>query len=117
MRRCLLAWLCLLVAVAALGWHGAASAHQAMSGWSYPYTCCSDRDCAEVAPEAVREGAGGYQVTIQPGGHPMWPKVRTDPLVLAIPYRESKASPDGHFHLCIDGAGKLLCFFAAIGGS
>ena len=106
-----------LIALAACCTQTPVLAHQAMSGWSYPYSCCSDRDCAEIAPAAVREGAGGYQVTVQPGSHPMWPSIRADPLVLAIPYRESKPSPDGRFHLCIDGSGKLLCFFAAIGGS
>jgi len=94
-----------------------AAAHQAMSGWSYPYECCSGVDCAELAPAAIRETPDGYLVTVVPGGHPMWPVTKPGPLQLAVPYRDARPSPDGRFHLCIDQTGKRLCFFAAIGGS
>ncbi|PZU93106.1 MAG: hypothetical protein DI527_07610 [Chelatococcus sp.] len=92
-------------------------AHEAMSGWHYPAVCCSDRDCAEVPSAAIEETLDGYVVTVAPGRHPMWPITKPGPLKLAIPYLDSQLSPDGRFHLCIDGTGKLLCFFAAIGGS
>jgi hypothetical protein len=88
-----------------------------MSGWSYPVSCCSGVDCAEIAPSAVREMSGGYLVTVQPGSHPMWRADRPAPLLVRVPYAEAKPSPDGHFHLCINQSGDLLCFFAAIGGS
>lgn len=83
----------------------------------YPASCCSGVDCAPVRPSSVQETAGGYVVTVQPGSHPMWRADRPAPLVVRIPYREAKASPDGQWHLCINGQGDLLCFFAIIGGS
>lgn len=92
-------------------------AHQAMSGWAYPYSCCAGNDCAEVSPAAVQETPAGYVVTVRPGTHPMWRSDRPAPLVVRIPYREAKPSPDGHWHICINGSGELLCFFAALGGS
>ncbi len=106
-----------LAALALLALVSGAGAHQAMSGWSYPVACCSGHDCAEIAAEAVKESAGGYVVTVRPGTHPMWRADRPEPLVVRIPYREAKPSPDGRWHICINGAGDLLCFFAALGGS
>lgn len=110
-----LAFLSLALALAA----GAAEtrAHQAMSGWVYPASCCSGVDCAQIVPQSVREGGGGYIVTVAPGSHPMWRADRPAPLVVRIPYREAKPSPDGYWHICLNGAGDLLCFFAALGGS
>ena len=110
-----LAWLSLALALMA----GAPEtrAHSAMSGWAYPASCCSGTDCAQISPERVKEGGGGYIVTVAPGSHPMWRADRPAPLVVRIPYREAKPSPDGAWHICLNGAGDLLCFFAAIGGS
>lgn len=99
------------------GWSTRVVAHEAMSGWRYPYQCCADNDCAELATSAVAETRSGYAVTVLPGTHPMWPHARADPLRLTVAYSDARPSPDGHFHLCLDHAGKLLCFFAAIGGS
>lgn len=101
-----------LLALASCGAGGPAHAHS----W-YPASCCSDRDCAAVQPASVRETAGGYVVTVAPGSHPMWGKDRPAPLIVRIPYREAKASPDGQWHLCINGSGDLLCFFAIVPGS
>lgn len=92
-------------------------AHEAMSGWVYPASCCSGVDCAQIEPSTVKETSGGYVVTVAPGSHPMWRSDRPAPLVVLIPYREAKSSPDGRWHLCLNGQGDLLCFFAAIGGS
>ena len=93
-------------------------AHQAMSGWSYPAACCSGHDCAEIPAASVSESArDGFVVTVAPGAHPMWPMTKPGPLTVAIPFRQAQASPDGRFHLCIDSNGKVLCFYAAIGGS
>lgn len=110
-----LAWLSLALALAA----GAPEtrAHQAMSDWAYPYSCCSGVDCAEIAATTVQETSGGYVVTVAPGSHPMWRSDRPAPLVVRIPYREAKPSPDGRWHICLNGAGDLLCFFSAQGGS
>lgn len=94
-----------------------AFAHEAMSGWAYPASCCSGVDCAEINGAAVQETPGGYVVTVRPGAHPMWRADRPGALVVRVAYAEAKPSPDGHWHLCINGQGELLCFFAAIGGS
>jgi len=89
-----------------------AFAHQAPSGWDYPFYCCLDSDCSPIAAEAVQEVPGGFVVTIAPGEHPMWSSERKQPLRLEIPQDKAKPSPDGHWHLCIDDSGELLCFFA-----
>ncbi|MGY6248815.1 hypothetical protein ACXIUS_14810 [Bosea thiooxidans] len=87
-------------------------AHEAPSGWDYPFYCCLDSDCAPIEAEAVREGHGGFIVTIAPGKHPMWSSERRQPLILEVPYDKAKQSPDGRWHICIDDTGDLLCFFA-----
>ena len=94
-----------------------ARAHEAMSGWAYPASCCSGVDCAQIEPSTVKETSGGYVVTVAPGSHPMWRSDRPAPLVVRIPYRDAKPSPDGRWHICLNGAGDLLCFFSAQGGS
>jgi hypothetical protein len=91
--------------------------HEAASGWDYPFECCSGADCARIDPEAVVERPSGYIVTIAPGHHPIWATERRKPLVLEIPYQKARLSPDGHWHLCINDAGELLCFFSPVGGS
>ncbi|WP_186418602.1 hypothetical protein [Bosea sp. CS1GBMeth4] len=92
-------------------------AHRAASGWDYPFECCSEADCARIEAAAVRETPSGVVVTIAPGGHPMWPTERRQPAVLDIPYGKARLSPDGFFHLCMNDAGELLCFFSPAGGS
>lgn len=106
-----------LLALALCGAGAPAHAHSAMSGWTYPIECCAMNDCAEVAPDAVQETPAGYIVTVRPGTHPMWRADRPAPLVVRIPYRNAKRSPDGRWHICLNGQGDLLCFFAAVGGA
>ena len=78
------------------------AAHEAPSGWSYPWACCSDKDCREVAQSAIEEGPQGYVIS------------DTGEL---IPYRDSrvKDSPDGEFHRCAHkaglDAGHTICLF------
>lgn len=108
-------WLSLLLIIAA--WREPSRAHEAMNGWAYPISCCSGTDCAEVAAEAVQETPAGYVVTVAPGSHPMWRADSPAPLVVRIPYAGAKPSPDGRWHICLNGAGDLLCFFSAQGGS
>lgn len=64
-----------------------ASAHRATSGWMYPASCCSDRDCSEVPDETVSEDAGG--VYIRESGE-------------RLPYGDRRIhdSPDGKTHWC-----------------
>ncbi|CAN7716681.1 hypothetical protein [Bosea sp. LjRoot237] len=94
-----------------------AHAHQAPSGWDYPFECCSGADCARIDAGAVREVSSGFVVTIAPGRHPMWPTERRDQLILDIPHQKARRSPDGFWHLCINDAGEFLCFYAPGGDS
>jgi hypothetical protein len=91
--------------------------HETASGWEYPFECCSGADCAELDPGAVRASPSGFIVTVMPGQHPIWARDRRQRLVLEVPYRKARLSPDGKWHLCINDAGDLLCFFAPAGGS
>lgn len=75
-----------------------AIAHDAPTGWSYPFNCCSNQDCREV-PD-LPETAAGYVAT---NGE-------------TIPYSDPriKASPDGRFHLCTVAGqerSRALCLF------
>ena len=67
-----------LTGLALLALGPGASAHQAMSGWSYPLECCHSLDCAEIAGNTVRETPNGYVITVQPGSHPMWRADRSE---------------------------------------
>lgn len=78
-----------------------AAAHDAPSGWSYPYSCCTNHDCRPVSSAAVGEGPKGY--TIHATGE-------------VVPYQDTRVrhSPDGDFHWC-SVAGKddtrTICLF------
>lgn len=109
------AWITIAIMLAACATQ--ACAHQARSGWDYPFDCCSDADCARIDASEVRETPPGFVVTIMPGRHPMWASERRRPAVLDIPYQKARLSPDGLFHLCMNDAGELLCFFSPGGGS
>lgn len=97
-----------------------ARAHQAPTGWEYPLNCCSNKDCAEISAEYVKEGPDGITITLPVGSHPM---VTHWPVRYAVPYSDSKIkdSPDGVWHICLrqqmilqGGArlgGDLLCLF------
>ncbi len=78
-----------------------ARAHDAPLGWSYPFACCSNMDCRQVAAADIVEGAQGYLIRATGELIPMTsPKVRD--------------SPDGAFHWCsVGGAddGKTICLF------
>lgn len=85
-----------------------ADAHQAPTGWAYPFECCSNKDCGEIPASAVVEGPNGFVVTILPGQHDM---VKDAPVQYLIPYGTEKPSPDGLTHICLNPALKMLCFF------
>ncbi|WP_244468046.1 hypothetical protein [Nitratireductor soli] len=78
-----------------------AVAHEAKSGWRYPYACCSDNDCREVKDAAISEIPEGYLV-----------KVTGE--VVGYGDKRVKDSPDGVFHWC-SIAGKndsrTICLF------
>lgn len=103
-------WLMSLAGVAALvlALATGAKAHEAPLGWSYPLECCHNRDCAEIPSDRVKEGPGGYRVTLLPGDHDFV----TAPVSHLIPYGIAKPSPDGLYHICLLPNGAFICFFA-----
>lgn len=75
--------------------------HEAASGWSYPYACCSGIDCREVSAKAVSERPEGY--VINGTGE-----------VVAYDDGRVKNSPDGVYHWCsVAGAddSRTICLF------
>jgi len=78
-----------------------AQSHDAPSGWSYPFACCSSIDCREVPDTDIVEGARGYEIR------------KTGELIIMTDAR-IKESPDGHFHWCsVAGAddSRTICLF------
>ena len=81
---------------------GRTSAHEAPTGWKYPWSCCSNMDCKEVRSSAVLEKPEGY--VIQFTGE-----------IVGYQDKRVKDSPDGEYHWCahqagID-AGHTICLF------
>ena len=76
-------------------------AHDAPSGWSYPYACCSDKDCRQVPASTISERPEGYLI-------------RATGEVVSYSDRRVKTSPDGVYHRC-SVAGKegtrTICLF------
>ena len=91
-----------------LGLHGQVSAHDAPTGWKYPWACCSNMDCQQVQSSAVLEKPQGY--VIQSTGE-------------VVGYRDKriKDSPDGEYHWCAHqaglDAGHTICLFVPSKGS
>ena len=78
-----------------------AGAHDAPTGWSYPFACCSGYDCREVDDAAVQERPEGY-VIVATGE------------VIAMISTKVRHSPDGRFHWCSVGGrpdGQTICLF------
>ena len=73
--------------------------------WKYPWACCSGNDCAKIEGSAVKQTPDGYEVTLNPGDHPMITEA-TGTKVYVIPYNDErvKVSPDGDYHICIRSA-------------
>lgn len=85
-----------LIATSASGF-----AHQAKSGWAYPYACCSNQDCREVSSDAISERPEGYVI-------------ETTGEVVSYTDRRVRNSPDGVYHWCsISGAdsSRTICLF------
>ena len=76
-------WLILLISVA--------SAHQAPTGWAYPWTCCSNNDC-----RVVNESDSTVKVAETPEGY----RISTTGEVIPYNDKRVKDSPDGLFHWC-----------------
>lgn len=78
-----------------------AAAHDAPSGWSYPYSCCSMQDCRPVATKAISERPEGFVINVT--GE-------------VVPYRDARVrpSPDGEFHWCSvagEAHSRTICLF------
>ncbi len=78
-----------------------ARAHDAPSGWSYPFSCCSGYDCRPVKASSISTISDGY--LIQTSGE-------------VVVYSDSriKQSPDGEYHWCSNGGrddGRTICLF------
>lgn len=79
----------------------AAFAHESPMGWSYPTSCCSNRDCREVVPAFIKEGRLGYEIV--PTGE-----------IIGYSDKRLKDSPDQEFHWCsVSGLddSKTICLF------
>lgn len=76
-------------------------AHEAPSGWTYPYACCSNKDCRQVPASLISERPEGY--VIKPTGE-----------VVAYSDHRVRMSPDGVYHWCsvagIDSS-RTICLF------
>lgn len=72
-----------------------AKAHEAMSGWSYPISCCAGYDCGELTPDRVKPIAGGYLVDGK----------------FKVLQADAMSSPDGHYHACFPTPHYLKCLF------
>ena len=86
---------------AALVFAWPARAHDAPSGWSYPFACCSGVDCRPVTQPRISERAQGY--VIEGTGEVV---AYSDPRV--------RDSPDGDYHWCsVAGAddSRTICLF------
>jgi hypothetical protein len=80
---------------------GRVRAHDALTGWSYPFSCCSNFDCRQVEAGAVAERPEGYVIrsTGEVIGH-------ADPRL--------KDSPDGEYHWCSvagEARSRTICLF------
>lgn len=75
--------------------------HEAPTGWSYPFVCCSSIDCREVADSDVLEGPDGY-------------RIRQNGETIGYTDTRVKDSPDGAMHLCTvagEDTGRTICLF------
>lgn len=89
------------LAIALIAGTGPGIAHHAPTGWQYPYACCSDQDCREVASTAISEGPDGY--LIKKTGE-------------VVGYHDKRLhhSPDGMYHWCsVAGSDttRTICLF------
>ena len=79
-----------------------AFSHEAPSGWSYPLSCCSLRDCRPVTSADVAETPDGYLIRATRE---------------IVPYNDSRVKPSGdnEMHLCQQYGdfdnGRVLCLF------
>lgn len=91
----------LILSLATFALPAAASAHDAPSGWTYPYACCSNKDCRQVPASLISERPEGYVI-------------KTTGEVVAYSDRRVRTPPDGVYHWCsvagIDTS-RTICLF------
>lgn len=76
-------------------------AHDAPTGWSYPFSCCSNFDCRQVSAKTISERPEGYVIT------------NTGEVVNYADAR-IKDSPDGEYHWCSvagEKSSRTICLF------
>jgi len=82
--------------------HDATPTAAVPQGWSYPFACCANYDCHEMADADIVEGARGYEI-------------RSTGELIPMSDKRVKDSPDGRFHWCAHqaglDAGKTICLF------
>ncbi len=89
----------------------------ALAHGPWPASCCSDRDCAEVASSHIREDGEDIHISIPPGSHPMWPADGRPAFVTTYRKNRLRKSVTGEWGVCISPRGDLLCVFPpALGG-
>lgn len=79
----------------------AASAHDAPTGWKYPYACCSGLDCRPVSQKQISERPEGF--VINNTGE-----------VIASSDKRLRYSPDGEYHWCSvagEEQSRTICLF------
>lgn len=85
MRLGFLWWVLIGAVLIALVGVSQAVAHEAITGWTYPNSCCSARDCYQMEPGDVTWTPDGYR--IEATGE-------------VVPFERTRRSPDGFFHRC-----------------
>lgn len=94
----------LIAALLALTFARPAPAHEAPSGWSYPWQCCSGQDCRPVACDTLEEIEGGKVRDIENGQ--------------TYERNMVQSSGDSRCHICTEQGkldGKGLCVFVQHG--
>jgi hypothetical protein len=79
----------------------AAQAHDAPSGWKYPFSCCSGQDCRPVTTRTISERPEGYVIA-------------TTGELIGYGDKRVRSSPDGEYHWCsVAGTddGETICLF------
>ncbi len=89
------------IAFAAFPYASVLLAHDAPTGWKYPWACCANQDCKQMTGQ-IAEVREGYIVL---------------PTSEIVPYADKrvKDSPDGEYHWCRHLAGvdkgRTICLF------
>jgi hypothetical protein len=82
----------------------------------YPPKCCSGKDCAPVASDAISCDADGCDLTLIPGQHPMIPAdFNGGQPVTVHTTKQPQFSPDGQNHACVGRTLVVFCLF--VGGA